>query len=291
MLRLYIFVLFITFPNLTFSQKIKEIKKKASENKSKKTRNNTNHRSSNNNSSDDLSSFLDGCFGCLNIFGDLFSKPTSPGYVSQREIESQSSYRDYMIDLQSNLASKVRRRERRDSGKGLSLELLLNANIIPNTYSIYKGNIRLGYDIFSTEYRYNTYFEKILDETERFDIQDWQIIQVHPFKRKYLDWYLGAGIIFENLYDNLPHNTFVELTTGLDIFALETDLKISPEFRIARDIETGNNPRIEINGQIQYGVINNRRFKLYLGLDAVYARFYSSIDLWSVGIGTHIIIK
>lgn len=312
MLRLTIFIISITFSSLTFGQKIKNIKKKASENKTQKTNSNKNNNNktrtySNNNktSAEDVASTLDACFGCLSLFGDLAAlsnnQSVSPEEAERKRLarlerakERETARIARLERAEENRLNRIEKRKERQASSLYnhgSLELMLNASIAPNVYNVYRGNIRLGYDIFSTEYRYNTYFEKLLDETYRFDMHDWQIIQIHPVRTKYVDWHLGAGIVIENLYDGLKKSTFGEFTTGLEVFALETDLKISPEFRVAQDFNTGNTPRVEVNGQIQYAAINNQKFKIYLGLDAVYTRFYASEDLWSIGIGTHIVIK
>lgn len=302
--RLHIILFFITFSTLSFGQKIKEIKKKASENKSQKTSTNNNNRSrtySNNNDSnttEDIASTLNSCFSCLSLFGDLAplfeSQPVSPEEAERKRLDKLQRIEERKQEAKVRKLERIEQRKERQASELYNhgtVELMLNAGVAPNFYAIYRGNIRLGYDIFSTEYRYNTYFEKLLEESYRFDMHDWQIFRVHPVRTKYVDWRLGVGIVVENLYDNLPNSTFGEFTTGLDIFALETDLKISPEFRVTQDFKTSNTPRVELNGQIHYAAVNNRKFKLYLGLDAVYTRFYSSIDLWSVGVGTHIIIK
>jgi hypothetical protein len=285
------------------AQKIGQIKEKAKENKERKSSSPSSSESSYSGSGSDSGSsgnLLVDILGAIfrGIFNGLLTDNRSPEQIAyDREVrdsmrvvrQNLRNQRRAMTHTQQDSMRVVRqnlRIQKRAEGKlnpQHSLEFMFDYGGLPNYYQSFRPRFRGRSGIFSTDLRYSGLTEERINQTDQYNTLDWQILQIAPINMPEVSWRLGVGL----MHEYVTASTFPEFTTSLDIYIGKQKIHIAPEFRYAYDLNVNAeiSPRLEWNGEISYAVVNQRKFKLYLGINALYSRSYESIDLWTAGIG------
>lgn len=173
---------------------------------------------------------------------------------------------------------------RSDAPVAVGVELMLDASIVPIKYNIYRPRVRVNWGLFSTDYRYSILVEEKLGETDIYATHDWQILVMNPILTDYFAMRLGVGAV----YEEVTGNVFQDYNLGMDVYMFDQAVKFAAEGRYAYNYGARISPRTEVNGALKFRLLNNEKFKVYGGFNAFYARYYESIDLWSVGIGLNL---
>ncbi|OJJ23580.1 hypothetical protein BKI52_04250 [marine bacterium AO1-C] len=163
----------------------------------------------------------------------------------------------------------------------LGVEVMLDASIVPIKYNIYRPRIRVNLGFLSTDYRYSILVEEKLGETDIYATHDWQMFVMNPVLTNSFAMRLGVGVV----YEEVTRNVFQDYNLGLDFYLFDQAVKFAMEGRYAYNYAARISPRVEANGALKFRILNTEGFKIYGGLNAFYARYYESIDLWSVGVG------
>ncbi len=261
-LKIFTLIILLAIPLLSYSQKIESIKDKAQQNVS----GSSSSSSSSRRSSDGFTSNL-----FANLFIDVIDIMLSGLWLSPEE-------RAYL---------KERRIEKREQGllnPKFGLDVELNYGGIPNDYHSLRPRVRGQVGIFSTDFRFSSLIEPRLEGSDIYNTLDWQIIQIAWVNTPQVTFRTGVGIMHE--YDT--NLSYPELTTSLDMYFINQKLRFAPEFRYTQNVsnELGStNPRTELNGEISYALVLKPHFKVYGGVNALYARYYQSVNIWTVGAG------
>ena len=170
---------------------------------------------------------------------------------------------------------------RADYAVPLGVEVMLDASIVPIKYNIYRPRIRVNLGLLSTDYRYSILVEEKLGETDIYATHDWQMFVLNPVLTNSFAMRLGVGVV----YEEVTRNVFQDYNLGLDFYLFDQGVKLAMEGRYAYNYAAGISPRVEANGALKFRILNTESFKIYGGFNAFYARYYESIDLWSVGVG------
>jgi len=259
-LKIFVLLLLLATPSIISAQKIGQIKDKAQQNTSESG------GSRFNNSSGDFASNL-----FANIFVELIDIVVGSIWISPEE-------RAYLQE---------RRIEKREQGllnPKFGLDIDLNYGGIPNDYHSLRPRARAHIGIFSTDIRYSSLIEKRLDGLDIYNTLDWQVLQIAWVNVPQFTFRTGFGIMYE--YDT--NLSYPEFTGSFDIYFNQQKIRFAPEFRYARGFtsEFGNVvPRSEINAELSYALLMKPHFKIYGGINALYARYYQSVNIWTVGAG------
>ncbi len=270
-------VAFLCF-QLSYAQKIQDIKDKARSQKEKRTSsgNNQSGGSGNDYSSQSLGSEIAG--NLLYTFLDAIFNGSG---LSPEERQLRMEMRQ-----QTRAQKRAIRAQKRADGllnPKYGLELHFDFGGIPNTYQAYRPRIRGRIGVVSTDLRYSFLVERRLGErVDRFHTLDWQILQFTPVNTPRFSWRWGMGIIRESE----AAQTYPEFATSMDIYFGKQRLRFAPEARFAWD--RADAVRNEFNGELSYAVLYKPHAKLYLGLTGFYARYFETINIWSVGLGLHL---
>lgn len=155
----------------------------------------------------------------------------------------------------------------------LSLDLIAQGGVnFEESYQM-APRIRVNAGVFSMGFRYFANIETGVGYQDVFRTLDWQIlglnlVAVEPFNLRY-----GHGIMWE------PYTgrAFYEMTLGADVYI--GDLAVTTEGRYARNYEAKSTPRWEINGMVNYKVLDSRLLSMYAGFGGYYQRYYNNSPL------------
>lgn len=261
-LRLLFLIFLLSVPLLSSAQKIGKIKDMAEQNASGSSSGGSRSRGSSDN-------FRSNLFA--NLFVDLIDimlsgiwlSPEERAYIRERRIEKRA---------QGLLNPKF----------GLDVEF--NYGGVPNDYHSLRPRIRGQIGVFSTDFRFSSLIEPRLDGSDIYNTLDWQIIQIAWVNMPQVTFRTGIGIMHE--YDT--NLSYPEFTGSFDIYFNQQKIRFAPEFRYAQDFtsEFGRVvPRSEVNAELSYALLMKPHFKIYGGINALYARYYQSVDIWTVGAG------
>lgn len=287
------FACIFCFISSIYAQKIGEIKQKAQENKSNKS--SSNNSSSPNDNSSSGSSESTGSVGgdiAVELVGNIlegilrgiFSGPNLT--PEQRAMLQAQKDEARALRMEERKLKEEEREQKRAEGKLNplnSLELMFDYGTVPNYYQSFRPRLRARSGIVSTDIRVSSLRERRLEYVDKYDTFDWQILQFNTFNTPQFTWRFGAGIMNERTTGTV----FPEFATSAEITFQKQKFRFVPEFRYAYDFNEAAlvSPRLECNGEVSYAVVNQKQFKLYLGLQAMYARYYESVNVWSAGMG------
>lgn len=161
--------------------------------------------------------------------------------------------------------------------------LLLSYGSLPNLYQSIRPRFRLQLGIVSSDLRYSLLREERVDRVDQFNTIDWQVLQFHLLNRPAITGLLGLGFV----QVQSTEATYPELASSWEFQWMEGRIRLAPEFRLAwdPDLDNGIIVRNELNASLTYALIRQKEVKLYLGLQALRARFFESVNLWSLGFG------
>lgn len=163
----------------------------------------------------------------------------------------------------------------------IGVELMLDASIVPIKYNVYRPRIRVNLGFLSTDYRYSILVEEKLGETDIYATHDWQMFVLNPVLTNDFAMRLVVGVV----YEEVSRNVFQDYNLGLDFYLFDQAVKLAMEGRYAYNYTARISPRTELNGALKFRILDTENMKIYGGFNAFYARYYESIDLWSVGVG------
>ena len=299
---LLIFIACLFLCDLSNAQKIGQIKKKAQENKSKKSSSNSNSssksrsksrsRSSSGSSSDsyDNGDGITDFFNGLSALFDLLTPKRTPEERAALQAERQARRAARQQEWELKRAERqLARQQLRAEGKLNSLyefNIGLQYGGVPGLYQSYRPRMRLRMGVVSTDVHYGILSEERIGGKDIYETLDWQILQINVINTPELSWRFGAGIMREQFTDS----AFPEFLTGVDYYFARRRARLSPEIRMTYDFhpESEIKPRQEINAELSYAVINQEKFKMHLGINALYAKYYEEVDIWTLGAGVRL---
>ena len=275
--------------DLSNAQKVQQIKKKAEENKNKKSSSRSSSTSRSRSSSSSYSSDDSDSNGAADFFNgliallDLLTPDRSPEERAALRAERALLRQERkLLRAERQLA----REELRAAGK---LNRMHEFNVgfqyggIPGLYQSYRPRLHMRIGAISSDLRYSILTEERIEGRDSYETLDWQLLQVNTFNTPEFTWRFGIGFMREQVTETF----FPEFLTGMDFYFANRKVRFSPEYRIAYDFhpEADIAPRKEINAELSYGIINQEKFKMYLGVNALYARYYQEVDVWTLGAG------
>lgn len=272
MKHLFLLPLITLFVLPTLGQINNQIKEKAKENSSSSgsgsNHNNTDSRNSstnynNNGSSNSFSnvdgfSSLDACLSCCGMAGGLIS---GVHHLQQKVLAKEDSVPSIT-----------------------SFEVFLDAGAITSEYLIIRPRIRGNRGIFSTDFRAYLTFERVFESFDTYHTIDWQILMLNIINTNVVKTRIGTGIMIEEATSAV----YNEHTLGLDISPKGSRFKIRSELRLCPDYKNGTMVRTEVNGGFDYLIYDYKKLKTYLSISGLYAKYYESIDVSSLGFGINI---
>ena len=270
--------------DLSHAQKVGQIKSKAKENKSKKSSSRSNSNNSDNNSVG--GAIVEGVFEGL--FRVIFSGSSlSPEERAALRAEREAYRAVLRQERQLSRAERQLAREELRAAGRLNHMYELSASFqyggIPGLYQSYRPRLRMRIGAISSDLRYSILTEERVEGRDSYETLDWQLLQVNTFNTPEFTWRFGIGFMREQVTETF----FPEFLTGMDFYFANRKVRFSPEYRIAYDFHPDADiaPRKEINVELSYGIINQEKFKMYLGVNALYARYYQEVDVWTLGAG------
>lgn len=267
------------------AQKIGEIRKKAQEQSTKRSSSDSNSSRKSRSGSSDYSSGS-GAGEFINLLIDLFSRrPRTPEELALRA-ENKA------IRAENRAIRRDARAQKRADGilrAQSSFELAYHVGLVPSDYVSHRFRARARVGVISTDLRYSGLTEQRLREKDRFNTLDWQILQVHLSLLSQVGFRLGAGFMREYEADQV----YPEVAGAFDFRFLQQRFRFMPELRYAWDsrVSEGNSEtvRVEFNSQFSYALVDTKPVRLYGGFNLKYARYFDSVDLWTLGLGLNLL--
>lgn len=248
-------ILLFGFLQQSFAQ-IKEVKQKSSANKSSKQANTSKSTTHSGDTNDDACSAacMDACVGaCSSVAIDLI-------------IDGQGEYLDNKDDIPHMV----------------SLEIMPHgAYFISNNDFNTMPRIRGNWAMFSTDLRFNSWFEFEDGNIDFFHTFDWQVIEFNPIILENFILRLGTGL----MHETYSKTTYNEHFLGSDIMWDDDSYLINIEGRWAKDYNTGADPRTEANLRFNYRFLEQSNFDGYFMVGGLYQNYYNQIDLWGLQTG------
>ena len=167
---------------------------------------------------------------------------------------------------------RIKLQTRTDNPSIVSFEFIALAAVQPSTYYIVNPRIRGNWGLFSTDFRMNYLIEESPDGVRHIRTDDWQVIELNIITSPKVNFYVGWGFLHEAFGEDAYHN---EWTTCLRISPSRTPFSVQAEYR-------HSDPRIEINGNIQYPLLQKSRGNIYLMAGGAFQQYYSTIKVWGV---------
>lgn len=256
------FVFTILIITTTQAQKTQKIIDKANENKERRSDRESRPRSSNSSSysfdgGGDGDGDADGFFFFLELLG--------------KSVEGIAILQSRILDKEYG----------DDIARISSLELSTQFGALPTEYSISKSTLQANWGLFSASARYYHQHENRVGNHALYNTFDLQIIQINALPFKHFNLRFGLGIMNEHV----TSSTYTERTVCLDIFPIDR-LQFSAEGRFSRDPDTTIQVRREWNFGAYYRLgKQDKMFDFYAHTNMMHARYYESINIWSISGG------
>lgn len=167
-----------------------------------------------------------------------------------------------------------------------SIDLELPIGIIPDNYIIIQPRLKLNGGWFGTDIRTHHGIEQRLASWDTYTTIDWQVLKLNIVNTKKTGFGIGSGLVYEAFSDR----GYFEATAFLDIYPLEK-WHMSSEARYASDAANQRTMRMEGNVGVAYTLLQNNHFEWHALARFMYARYYGTIDIWSIQFGTSIRIQ
>lgn len=159
----------------------------------------------------------------------------------------------------------------------LSLEVFGQAAFQPSSYYIFNPRVRGNWGIFLSDFRMNYMLEETITGTADLRTNDWQILGINFINRNQVTARVSTGIMSE-IFDE--GSTYNESVFGLNIMSRNQAIGGTGEFRIARDYDTGVNPRIEASVGVQRRLFERNVMHVFVIGGVMFQRYYNEINVW-----------
>jgi hypothetical protein len=157
----------------------------------------------------------------------------------------------------------------------VSVDVIAQGAFQPSGYYILHPRLRANWGLFSTDFRMNYLIEESLEGLKHVRTTDWQVVQLNLVTERTVNFYIGFGFLKEEFNDNA---SFFEWSTAASVMPESLPIAFQVEYR-------HSDPRIELNGNVQYPVISMKSARLSFVAGCVYQRYYSSISVWGMQAG------
>jgi len=159
-----------------------------------------------------------------------------------------------------------------------SIDFMPQGAYHPSNSIIILPRIRGNWGLFSTDIRFNSLIEITSKGSDFYNTFDWQVLQLNLLITKPVILRLGTGF----MYENYSKSIFNEHSLGLDFFMDDYKYRIDNEFRIVKDYNTSNIPRLEGSTIFNYAILQTSKLDGYISLGVMYENFYLDVPIWSV---------
>jgi hypothetical protein len=152
-------------------------------------------------------------------------------------------------------------------------------------YLIALPRVRGTWGIFSTDVRMNFLAEIDSLSGDVYKTTDWQILQLNVVATADGMLRLGTGI----MYEEFTRRSFPEHFIGGEFYFDDRWTGIA-EFRVAKNYSVGSTPRWEFSLRGDKKILSRKHFMGYVSVGGMFQRYYSSVDLWTLQAGFHLMV-
>ncbi|MCP4521191.1 MAG: hypothetical protein GY827_05815 [Cytophagales bacterium] len=165
------------------------------------------------------------------------------------------------------------------------LDIDLNVGFLPNRYVVLLPHISGQYGVFSTDFRIYSNFERRLEKLDIYTTYDWQILGINFLSLDNVNARLSSGFLSEGFEGGTSYN---EHMLSFQVYP-SSALKFNTELRLTHDYENiWVRQEVNIRASYRLPITDSERTQFNLILGGLYARYYESVEVWTVSAGVGI---